>query len=172
MAASILFVILLTTKNRDYVVRSRRAVIDKSDDTQMDDRVAANLFQPLVESAIPIDVQLGAVTKSRKNKWLVPVTVRIPISALTPLEQDGVAAGSFSVFVRTGGNFGVISDAHHKKQSYTIPLAELEKARGADFKYDVTVEFDRLTSAVSVGVRDDVSKEYGLARKELRGSNE
>ena len=159
--------VVVTTKNRDYQVRSRRAVVDKSDDTQMDDRVVANLFQPLAQSAIPIQIDLGKTTQLRKNKWSVPVKVRIPISALTPLERDGVAAGSFSVFVGTGGDYGLISDVKHQKQDYSIKLGELEKARGSHFTYNVTVEFDQFADAISVGVRDDVSKEFGIVRAAL-----
>ncbi|HYC60353.1 MAG TPA: VWA domain-containing protein [Thermoanaerobaculia bacterium] len=159
--------VVVTTKNRAYEVRSRRAVVDKSDDTQMDDRVVANLFQPLAHSLIPIEISLGTATQLRRNRWSVPVKVRIPISALTPLERDGAAAGSFSVFVGTGRDYGLISDVEHQKQEYTIKLDDLAIARRSHFTYNVTVEFDELADAISIGVRDDVSKEYGLVRAAL-----
>lgn len=159
--------VVVTAKNRDYQVRSRRAVVDKSDDTQMDDRVVASLFHPVAHSVIPIEVELGKAARFRKNRWSFPVKVRVPISALTPLERDGVAAGSFSVFVGTGGDYGVISDVKHQKQDYSIKLAELEQARRSHFTYNVTVEVDQFADTISVGVRDDVSKEFGLVRAAL-----
>jgi VWFA-related protein len=161
--------IVVTAKNRDYEVRSRHSIVEKSDDTQMDDRVVANLFQPLERSAIPIQVTLGTISKSSRGLWSVPVVVRIPISALTALPGDKAATGAFSVFVGTGGDFGVISDVQHRTQPYSIRLEDLVTARSAHFTYNVTVEFDRLADAVSVGVRDDVSKEYGLVRTSLPG---
>jgi hypothetical protein len=159
--------IVVTTKNRDYEVRSRRSIVEKSDDTQMDDRVVANLFQPLDSLVIPIDVKLGALTKVRKNRWSVPVAVRIPISALTTSVQEMTAKGSFSVFVGTGADFGVISDVTKRTQEYSIKAADLANAARSHFTYNVTVEVDQFADAISVGVRDDLSREYGLVRLPL-----
>ncbi|MFL6245055.1 MAG: VWA domain-containing protein [Thermoanaerobaculia bacterium] len=156
--------VVVTMKNRDYEVRSRRAVVEKSDDTQMDDVVVANLFQPIEHSVIPIDVKLGAVTKVRKNLWSVPIMVRIPIGALTTSVQEQAASGSFSVFVGTGGEFGVISDVTRRTQPYSIKASDLADAAKSHFTYNATVEFDNLVDAISVGVRDDFSKEYGVVR--------
>jgi VWFA-related protein len=160
--------VVVRTKNRDYQVRSRRAVVEKSDDTQMDDRVVANLFQPLEHSVIPIRADLGAVKKVRKNRWIVPVVVRIPVSALTTLEQDGAAKGAFSVFIGTGGDFAVVSDVTRKEQPYSIRLDELQNAKATSFTYNVAVEFDQFAEMISIGVRDDVSKEFGVVRLPIR----
>jgi VWFA-related protein len=159
----------VTVRNGDYRVRSRRSVVEKSDDTQMEDLVVANLFQPLEHSVIPIRVELGAMTKVKKNLWSVPVVVRVPIGSLTTQRRDAAATGAFSVFVGTGGDFGVISDVKHRTQPYSINLAELDFARASHFTYNVTVEVDRFADAVSVGVRDNISKEYGIVRLPLPG---
>lgn len=156
--------VVVTTKNREYEIRSRRAVVEKSDDTQMDDVVVANLFQPREHSVIPIRVDLGTMSRTGKNLWSVPIQVRIPIAALTTTERDAAATGAFSVFVGAGGEFGVISDVQRRTQPYSIKLDDLENARDSHFTYNATVEVDRFADAISVGVRDDVSKEYGLVR--------
>ncbi|HEU4887478.1 MAG TPA: VWA domain-containing protein [Thermoanaerobaculia bacterium] len=159
----------VTARNRDYEVRSRRAVIEKSDDTQMDDRVAANLYQPLAHSVIPIQVETGAMKKTARKRWTVPVAVRVPIGALTMRTGDARATGSFSVFIGSGGDFGVISDVEHRTHEYAIPLGDLENARRSYFTYNVFIEVDELPDAISIGVRDDVSKEFGLARVPIPG---
>jgi len=159
----------VTARNRDYEVRSRRAVIEKSDDTQMDDRVAANLFQPLEHSVIPIQVETGTMKKTSKKRWSVPVVVRVPIGALTMRTGDARATGSFSVFIGSGGEFGVISDVDHRTQEYAVPLGDLENARRSYFTYNVTIQVDELPDSISIGVRDDVSKEFGLARVPIPG---
>jgi VWFA-related protein len=159
----------VTTKNGAYRVRSRRAVIDKSDDTQMADRVIANLYQPFERSLIPIQVEMRASKKISRNRWAVPVVVRVPLGSLTTQTSDTLATGAFSVFVATGGEFGVISDVTRRQQPYSYPLADSENARQSHFTYNVTIEFDHLPDALSIGVRDDVSNEYGLARVALPG---
>lgn len=159
----------VTTKNRAYRVRSRHSVVEKSDDTQMSNRVVANLYQPFEQSLIPIQVEMGAMKKTSRKRWAVPIVVRIPLGSLTTRTSDALATGAFSVFVATGGEFGVISDVTRRQQPYSYPLADVENARQSHFTYNVTIEFDQLPDALSVGVRDDVSNEYGLARLALPG---
>jgi len=164
--------VVVTTKNRDYIVRSRRAVVERSDDTQMNNRVVANLYQPMEHSLIPIRVDVGVVRKTSSKRRAVPVVIRVPLGALTQRTNDGVATGSFTVFVGTGAAFGVISDVERREQPYSFKVAELEQTRRADFTYNVTIEVDHLANALSVGVRDDVSKEFGLARVAIPGRSE
>jgi hypothetical protein len=128
----------------------------------MKDRVIASLFRPLAGSVIPLEAHVGALTKTGKNRWTAPLTVRIPIGALTTVEQGGKAAGGFSVFVATGGVFGVISDAEQKVQPFSIDPSDLEKAKESHFTYDVTLTLDQVTDRVAIGVYDEVSREYGL----------
>ncbi|HEV7765517.1 MAG TPA: VWA domain-containing protein [Thermoanaerobaculia bacterium] len=154
----------VTTKNGNYEVRSRRAVLEKSDDTQMNDRVVSNLFQLIENSVIPIEADLGQITRKAKNLWSVPVSVRIPIGALTTNMESEAATGSFSVFIGSGSDLGVISDVTQRSQSYSIGHDKLEAARESHFTYDVTVDVDTRASVISVGVRDDVSKEFGMVR--------
>jgi VWFA-related protein len=155
--------IRVTTKNPDYEVRSRRAVIEKSDDTQMNDRVVSNLFQPHDYSLIPIRAELGQI--ARKGKlWSVPVSVRIPIDALTTRNGGDAATGAFSVFIASGSEFGVISEITRRAQPYSIRNEQLDAARASHFTYDVTVDVDGRASVLSIGVRDDVSKEFGMVR--------
>jgi VWFA-related protein len=166
--------VVVTARNRDYEIRSRHAVVEKSDDTQMDDRVVANLYQPIGYSVIPIEVQTGAIKKISKKRWAVPVVVRIPIGSLTTRTSDDRATGSFSVFAGSGGEFGVVSDVEHRTQEYSIRLNDLENARRSHFTYNVTIEVDDLPDTISIGVRDDLSKEFGVARVAIpgRGSKE
>lgn len=161
--------IVVTTKNKDYEVRSRRAVVEKSDDTQMDDRVVANLFQPVEHNVLPVELEVGAPLPNGKNRWLVPVTVRVPVKAFMSTANEAGSRESFSVFVATGGDFGVISDVAHKTKEFTVSTAQLDNAAQSHFTYTATLEIDRYARGVSVGVRDDVSRDYGLARAAIPG---
>jgi VWFA-related protein len=160
--------VVVTVKNRDYTVRSRRAVVEKSSDTQMDDRVVSNLFHPFEGSKIPIRVETGALTKNGRKKWSLPVVVRVPLGALTTIERDGTAAGSFTVFIATGGDIGTLSEVVRRTQPYAMKLQEAETVRRGDFTFNATIEVDHQADAISIGVRDDLSQEFGLVRAALQ----
>ncbi len=156
--------LVVKTKNPAYSVRTRRELIDKSDATKMKERVVANLFTQSAPSRIAIATKLGAAKKVGSHRWKIPLTVTIPVSALTTINQpNGDFAGSFSVYVAWGGILGEISETTHRVQSYIITRQEAEKAADATFSYDFELLADEKTNRISVGVQDDVGKDEGYA---------
>jgi len=167
--------VVVQTTNRDYVVRSRRQFVEKSDETKMRDRVVANLFQRVGSSSvgIPFEVVMGDYEKIGRNKWSVPVKILIPVGSLTTLTRERAgSAGEFSVYIATGGVLGVMSDVERKSQAFEIQAGEGEKARAGHLTYEITMNVDRAVKQLSIGVMDEVGKEYGIKRFSLpeRGS--
>ena len=158
--------IVVKTRNPDYVVRSRRQAVEKSDVTKMKDRVMANLFQrvPGSSAEIPFDVVLGKIKKDGRNRWTVPLKVRVPIRALTMLPRGSNEAGEFSVYLVTGGKLGVMSEVDRKTQPFEVPTSDREKAAASHFTYELDLTVDQLVERLSIGVLDEVGKEYGLKR--------
>lgn len=149
-------------KNAAYEVRTRTQFVEKSDETRMKDRLIANLYQNLGESKIPFAVTLGELRKTSRNRWELPVKVRIPIAALTTLPRGAQESGEFSVYVVTGANVGVMSEVQHKTQPFNIPRADLARAKASHFTYDVVVQVDEKVDRLSVGVVDETAKELGV----------
>ncbi|HYI09297.1 MAG TPA: VWA domain-containing protein [Thermoanaerobaculia bacterium] len=159
--------VVVVPKNRNYVVRSRDQFVEKSDQTKMNDRVVANLFQPLDTAAIPIEAEIGAWKRTAKNRWTAPLKVRVPVSALTTIAGTDGASGGFSVYVASGGILGVMGDVERRTQPFTIPQGELARTKDTHFTYELTLEVDQVTRRISIGVLDEVSREYGLMRIEV-----
>jgi len=152
--------ISVKTKNRDYVVRSRREYVEKTDVTRMQDRVIANLYRPDAKGTVPVHVELGKIEKVSRTRWSVPARVTIPVEALS-VGPDG--KGTFSVFIATGGMIGVMSDVQQHPHSYSA--AELEGRE--HITYELTVTFNGASSVVSIGVMDAGSKDFGLRTVDL-----
>jgi VWFA-related protein len=161
--------IVVKVKDRDLRVRARRQFVEKSDDTRMKDRLTATLFRDQLDSPIAIVAQLGKARKARKNST-IPLRIRIPISALTVLPQDGgKQAGAFSVYVGTASDLDEVSNVTEKTQSFQIAERDLKKAMDGYFTYDLDVVVNPKAKYVAVGVLDEVSKSYGLRRLDLPG---
>lgn len=156
--------IVVTVKNRDYVVRSRRHYVEKSDRTVMSDRVVANLYQRLDGTSVAFEAGFGPIKSAGRRKWTLPLRLRIPIAALTTLPQGPNDVGEFSVYVVTGAVVGVVSEVQHRSQPFRIPRNDAEKAKASFFTYDFTLEIDEKVDRVSVGLLDETSKEFGLKR--------
>jgi VWFA-related protein len=141
----------------DYDVRTRAEYVERSDDTRMKERVISSVFGNIDPGVIPVEAKVGAISP----KKTVPLTIRIPISALTMLQQNGKHAGAFTVFVSWSSS-GLSGDVTKNTQPFTIAAADLERARGSHFTYNYEVKFDRGAPVLGVGVMDETSKEFGV----------
>lgn len=153
--------IVVTAKDRRYRVRTRRSVVGKTDDVEMQDRVMANLFQPVEGTVLPFRVEIGAPTRVTKSTLSIPLVVHIPVASLTT--QSG--QGSFTVFVGTGGELAFMNAVKRGTRQHAIKDGDLTGANELTFR--TTVQFDDSSDRISIGIRDDVSKEYGLMRMAL-----
>lgn len=156
--------IVVTVKNKDYRVRSRQQYVEKSDQTLMNDRVIANLYQRLEGSSFGFDAMFLPMKMNSRKRWSLPLKLRIPIAALTALPLGPNEAGEFSVYIVTGGVVGVSSEVQRTTQQFRIPRHDIVKAKKSFYTYDVTLEIDEKVDRVSVGVLDETSKEFGLKR--------
>lgn len=157
--------IVVRTKNPEYIVRSRKQYVEKSDASRMKDRVAGALTL-MPRDSFRITATVGPIAKTRKG-GTVPLRIRIPISALTVLPGDGKHAGAFSVFIAAGSDEGAPSDVTQMTQPFA--LAAVKNAKDGHFTYTVEVVIDQKTDRIAVGVLDEVSKEYALLRVTVPG---
>jgi VWFA-related protein len=146
----------VTTKNRDYVVRTRREYIEKNDDTRMRDAVIASFLRAPSSSSIDVAANLGEPVKSAKRRYTVPVSVKWPV---TPLSQ------SVTLYIATGGADGVMSDI--TKRTVTLDPARVEEAKNGAVQYDFDLVADSGANRLSIGVYDDVTHDSGFARVDL-----
>ena len=159
--------VVVKTKNRDLVVRSRREFVEKSDVSRMRDRVLAALFG--VTETPTFAIAAGAKRKpNARGRASVPVRVRIPIKHLTLLQQADQHLGRFSVFVVTGAPFGDASEITQRTQPVQIAARDLKRARTSYYTFNVDVMVDGRADRVAIGVLDEVSKDFALIRVPIR----
>lgn len=161
--------IVVKTKNPAYRVRARKQFVEKSEETQMKDRVAANLFQRVPGSSvgIPFDVTVASMKKTGKNRWSVLLNVQVPLSSLTTQPRGSDAAGEFSVYIAAGGALGIMSEVERRAQTFEIKSGTPAPAANAYFTYQFTLNIDQVADRFSVGVLDEIGKEYALKRYPL-----
>ncbi|MBV8546883.1 MAG: VWA domain-containing protein [Acidobacteria bacterium] len=150
-------------KDPNLSVRSRRQFVPKTEITRMEDRVIGALFGNAPRSAFRFAAKSAAPTRTKNKTYLFPLTVQVPIAALTPLRGQGdVYNGAFSVYLAWGSTIGGVSDTHHDTQPFSIPAADLDKAKTGHFTYTISVESLTPSLRVALGIYDEVSRDYAV----------
>ena len=148
-------------KGRDLTVRARRAIVEKSVEEQMSDRVLAHLFQPDERSRIPISASLVGSTPG-KGKHVLRLEVRIPIESLALLPTAKGVQGVFSVFVASVAPEGDFSTVTRLNQPFEIPAKDLETAQAGHYTYELEVVTTGPGSRIAIGIWDENSNEAGF----------
>ncbi len=151
-------------------VRVRKSVEEKSWESQMEDFSLANLFNLSDRNDLEISVEKEGVNELRMGKKSIPLKIRIPISRLTAFPQGDAHVGRFSVFIVAADQSGDYSDVIRKTQSFSIPAARFAKAQASHFTYEIAVNIRGTGDRISVGVMDELSKETGFARVEVKAA--
>jgi hypothetical protein len=157
--------VVVKAKNRDYLVRSRRQYMEKSDDGRIRDQVIASLFRPAAPAGITIAATMGKPAPRDKHHYLVPVSVRVPASSFMTTQEGAASRGAFSVYIATGRVVGETSDI--TKQTIPFTMADVQKAKDGFFTYDFQLLTDFTTNRLSVAVYDEVSHDSGFAKLDL-----
>ncbi|MCM2317504.1 MAG: hypothetical protein NDJ92_20330, partial [Thermoanaerobaculia bacterium] len=144
-------------------IRTRSAVVDKSEDELARDRMISSVLFGLAPSTIPISLTQGKVKRKGLNKIVVPVEITIPIAQLTTLPGRKGHEGSFRVLAVASSLDGAISDIAEKTQAFNIPLKDLEKSRGRTFTYTLDIIVRNTSDRALVAVIDDLDKDVGYA---------
>lgn len=154
--------IVVRAKDPKLNVRARREFVEKTDDTRMRDRVLAALHDAAMESSFQLVAELGKPTKVSRKTQTAPLSIRIPIGALTLVPQGSKHSGAFTVYAITGGKLGEVSEVTRRTQTFEVPAADLERAMASHFTYNFDVIVNDKTRQLAVGVLDEVSKTWGL----------
>ncbi|HXH91153.1 MAG TPA: VWA domain-containing protein [Thermoanaerobaculia bacterium] len=150
-------------KDPKLVVRARTQYMPKSDTARMDERVIATLFGNQPPASFEVKVRLAPPKLDEQKRYIIPVTIEVPISALTTLPAAGnVHNGAFTVYMAWGAVLGGLSEPHRDTKQFSIADADLAKAKGNYFTYQVGVASATPYLRIALGVYDEVSRDYAL----------
>ncbi|HET7712934.1 MAG TPA: VWA domain-containing protein, partial [Thermoanaerobaculia bacterium] len=141
------------TKNRNYVVRSRRTFVEKSTHAEMSDRVIANLLYKTKANDLKIFVRTSTPRPTDdRDLFRIPVEVQIPMDSLTLLPQGDTYAGGFEVYVAVANKDGDMSDVAHKTHALRVPASDLPNAKGKYYTYSLDLLMEKGVNRISVAV--------------------
>jgi VWFA-related protein len=159
--------IAVRPKRRDLRVRTRNEYVVRTDDEKLRDTVVAALYEaPGHRGELRWAYKTGQ-PRATKRGVVVPLTLQIPVAALTALPNGASSEGAFSVYVAWSGADGEVSEVTKSRQPFVIPDRDLERIRKGHFTYDLEVETPREKTKVAIAVVDEVGRAQGIVRVDL-----
>ncbi|HEX7705327.1 MAG TPA: VWA domain-containing protein [Thermoanaerobaculia bacterium] len=158
--------IRVRTKNRAYKVFARQSVVLLSDDSRIRDAVIANAYAPAGASGrVPVGLKITSAIRDGRNVR-IGVEVSAPMSAVTGLPgADGTERGAFTIWATSGRAPGDAAEVSRQEVPFAFPAGATASEEAIQYRFEMVLR--RGTPRVSIGFRDETSKDFGLATIEV-----
>jgi VWFA-related protein len=138
-------------------LRHRTGYVDRPIEQRVADRTLSSLMLDLGSNPLSVEVQFGEPERQRKNRWRLPVLVRVPMHQITLLPNGDRREGRLQIFVVVKDDEGRVSEMHRESYPVTVPGDEIEAALLRDVGYLAQLELRPGRPVVAVGVWDELS---------------
>lgn len=155
------------TKNPQYLVRSRRSFVEKSVNSEMSDKVIANLFYESSLNDLGIVIRTGPPRQQDNGTFLVPLETLIPIDRLTLLPRGEEYVGSFAIYIVVSDKNGDMSEVQKQSHQVRVPAAKMGGLKGQHYTYALDLVMNPGRGKISVGLADEVTNATGFRTTEL-----
>ena len=147
----------LKDPEKGWTVRHRKGYRDKPAESQMRDGVLAALNFPY--SSNPLDLRLDFEAGSRRDDghYLVPVTVRIPLRALTLVPRGEVYEANARLFLAARDDRGWVSEVQETRLPIRVDQEDVPGALEKHWEYTVQILLRSGEQKVAVGLRDEIA---------------
>lgn len=153
------------TRRADLEVRHRQGFVDKPQAERVADRTLSSLLLDLNKNPLGVEVDFGPPEKKGRNRYLLPVLVRIPIREISLLPNAAAEEGRLRFFLVVKDEDGAISDLHDAPYPISIPSDQIALARDRELGYGVQLEVRGGAPKVAVGVWDELSGTESFVHK-------
>jgi VWFA-related protein len=149
-------------------VRHRSGYRDKSPETRVNEGTMASLVYGIESNPLDVQLDLGEGAPVDRNRYKVPLLVRVPIAQMTLIPIQGRHRGSMRIVVGVIDEKGNISPLSQTPMPVDIPESDLPTAVQQEFVYEVELLMEEGLQVVAVGVRDEVAGDTSYVRKRIR----
>ncbi|MDH3743498.1 MAG: VWA domain-containing protein [Acidobacteriota bacterium] len=149
------------------VVRHRSGYVAKTAAELMADRTLSSLLLDVDKNPLEIQVDFGSWEKSGRNKFRLPVLVRVPFSKVTLVPNGPSYSGRLRLYVAVKDQDGAVSDVQQSPYPIKVPAARLEEALDKEIGHLMTLVARGGPARIAVGVWDELSGIDSIVHQEL-----
>lgn len=145
----------IRSRTRGHIVRTRKTILDRSDETRARDLLVARLFEAGGEGALDFEIQASAA-----QNGVIPVELKIPVEQLRFEPEGEELAANFTVLLVAGRDIGRITRLIDDAKRVAVPK-DKTPAGVVRYQFALKTGAEQATS-VSVAVYDEKSGLSGI----------
>ncbi len=153
---------------KDLVVRHRKGYRDKTIEAQMTDGTLSALRFGFRDNPLGVRVSFGEAQRKDGRYYVVPVQVEVPIGELVLVPRERSHEARMRLYLAALDEQGDTSPVQQVPVPISVPLDEVEHARGQHYRYTVNLLMRPGLHHVSVGVRDEVASRESFVVESLQ----
>lgn len=155
----------------EYQLVYRRTLVEKSLETQVQDRVVSGLMLELDDNPMGIEVVADAPRPASDERWILPIEVSIPIAAVAMLPEGDEYVGRVVLFVANRDMKGRQSDVQRREFEIKMPPEEYQARRSERYVASLDLLLNAGMHKLVVGVLDPVTRQASFAdlQRTVRG---
>ncbi len=148
----------------DYDLRYRRRFVEKSLETQVQDRVFTSLMVDIDDNPMALDLTSADPSPVAGARWTVPLHLSFPLEkvALLPVGEEYV--GQVVLFIGARDLKGHSSEMQRQEHEIRLPAADYDSAVRQRFGIDLTLLLDEGQQRVAVGLMDQLTRRASYER--------
>ncbi len=148
-------------------VRHRTGYVDKPEGERIADRTFSSLLLELEANPLGVALDFGEPTKEGRDKYHLPLLVRVPFDQLTLLPSGSMEQGRLKIFLVVQDEEGRISDLQEIPYPLEIPRDQAEKAQGREVGYSTKLLLRSGIPKIAVAVWDELSGTESYVHKSV-----
>ena len=143
----------------EYDLVYRRTMVEKSLETQVQDRVVSGLLLAIDDNPMALEITAGEPKPATGERWILPVEVAIPIDSVALLPEAGEYVGRVVLFIANRDLKGRQSDIQRRQFEIRMPPEDYETRRGEHYVAALELLLNVGEHKIVVGAFDPVTRQ-------------
>ena len=143
----------------EYRVLHRRTFVEKSRETEVQETVASSLVVAIDDNPMGLELVVGAASAAADDRFVVPVEVKLPLSAVALIPEGAEHVAKAVLFVATRDADGRQSDVQRIPVDLRIPSEGVLEHLGDHQVVEVRLLMRSGLHRIAVGVLDLVTRQ-------------
>jgi VWFA-related protein len=148
----------------EYELRYRRRYVEKSRETQVQDRVFTSLMVDVDDNAMELSLSAGARAPASADRWTVPLHASFPLAKIALVPEGDDYVGRLVLFLGARDVDGRQSEMQRQEHEIRIASDQYETAREQRFGIDVQLLLREGQHRVAVGLMDQLTRQAAYER--------